>query len=93
MMIGTVVVIRILLDLRTSMISLNQRIEVIAKRVDHITETVEDVTLDVGSRTKGIVRIVDEHAGTAFSIVEKIAPILVGIGVVGRIISLIKRGK
>lgn len=92
-MISTVVIIRILLDVRTSMLSLNQKLEVIAKRVDHITETVEDITMDVGTRTKGIVKVVDDHAATAFGIVEKVAPILVGIGVIGRIVALIKKGK
>lgn len=92
MLVGAWFVVRILLDLRDHLNSLNARVEKLTDKVDAITETVKDVTTEVGSRTKGIVRIVDQHASTGFDMVEKFAPILVGVGIVLRMARLFKRG-
>lgn len=86
-------VVRILMDLRDHLNNLNTRVEKLTDKVDAITETVKDVTTEVGSRTKGIVRIVDQHAATGFDIVEKFAPILVGAGIVIRMVRFFKRGR
>lgn len=85
-------VVRLLLDVRDSLRELNTRVNSLTDRVEAITETVQDVTTEVGSRTKGIVRIVDEHAMTALDLVEKVAPVLVGIGIIARVVGLL-RGK
>lgn len=87
----TIVTFRILLDIRDNIKALNIRVDRLGTKVEAITDTVKDVTTEVGARTKGITRVIDEHAGTAFNLVEKAAPILVGIAVVARIISFAKR--
>lgn len=83
-------VVRVLLDVRDGLRELNTRVIALTERVETITETVQDVTTEVGSRTKGIVRIVDEHAMTALNVVEKVAPVLVGIGIIARVVGLLK---
>ncbi|MDI9639481.1 hypothetical protein QPK87_18750 [Kamptonema cortianum] len=81
----------ILLEIRKSLKSLNARVEGLTNRVEIITANIQDVTNEVGIRARGLVRSVDQHASTAFEIVEKIAPFLVGIGVISRIIAMVKR--
>lgn len=84
---------RILLDVRNNIRNLNNRVETLSNKVEGVVESVQSITTEVGTRTKGIVRVVDEHAGTAFTLIERFAPIMLGIGVIARIVSLAKRGK
>ncbi len=93
MMVATVALIWILLDLRKAILALNVRVGELTDKVNQIAANVKDVTDEVGTRTRGIVRVVDEHASTAFVLVEKLAPLLVGIGVVTKIVKLVKSAR
>lgn len=93
MMVATVALIWILLDLRKAILALNVRVSELTDKVNQIAANVKDVTDEVGTRARGIVRVVDEHASTAFVLVEKLAPLLVGIGVVTKIVKLVKSAR
>ncbi len=81
---------KVIADLRHSMLALAGRVEALTVKVDSIAEQVKTVTTEVGARTTGIVRMVDDVAGPAVTIVERFAPALVGLAVVGRIIGYFK---
>lgn len=80
--------IRLTMDLISAVKTMNNRVQSLTDRVEAIAETVQDVTNDVGSRTKGIVKVVDDHALAAFDLVEKYAPLLVGAAIVLKLGSL-----
>ena len=80
----------VLLDLRTMLSGLNKRVITLSEKVDHIATNIKDVSDEVGTRTRGIARIVDDHAQTAFTIVEKVAPAFIAIGIVSRVIKMIR---
>lgn len=80
--------VKVVADLRHAVLGLANRVEKLTDKVDGIAEQVKTVTTEVGTRTTGIVRMVDEMAAPALNVVEKFAPVLMGIAVVGRIISL-----
>ena len=80
----------ILLDLRKMMSGLNKRLTALSDKADAIAANVKDVTDEVGIRTRGIARVVDDHANTAFAIVEKVAPLFIAIGLVSKIAKLIR---
>ncbi len=80
----------ILLDLRKMLSGLNKRVIDLTIKADSIAANVKDVTDEVSTRTRGIARVVDEHANTAFSIVEKAAPIFIALGIISKITKLIR---
>ncbi|MFM9873502.1 MAG: hypothetical protein ACKVQS_08575 [Fimbriimonadaceae bacterium] len=80
----------ILLDLRKMLSGLNKRVTDLTIKADAIATNVKDVTDEVGIRTRGIAKVVDEHANTAFALVEKVAPIFIAIGIVSKITKLIR---
>lgn len=80
----------LLLDLRRSISSINKRVVDLTDRVQGIATNVSDVTNEVGIRTRGIVRVVDDHAHTALEIVEKFAPLILGITIVTKIVKLVR---
>ena len=88
----TVLLYRVILELRDGVRVLGTRVDALTQKVDGIASTVKDVTDDFGVRAKGITRVVDNHANTAFDLVEKFAPIIVGAATIARIIGL-ARGK
>ncbi|MBX3111517.1 MAG: hypothetical protein KF857_05865 [Fimbriimonadaceae bacterium] len=77
--------IKVLADLRHATLALGARVEKLTEKVDGIAEQVRTVTTEVGARTTGIVRLVDEVAGPAVQIVERFAPLLMGLAAVGKI--------
>lgn len=91
MAITSVALLWVMLDLRKMLQGLNTRVNGIAEKADGIAANIKDVTDEVGVRTRGIARVVDEHANTAFSIVEKAAPIFIALGIISKISKLIRR--
>lgn len=89
--ITSVAMLWVMLDLRKMIQGLNERVNGIAEKADAIAANIKDVTDEVGVRTRGIARVVDEHANTAFSIVEKAAPIFIALGIISKISKLIRR--
>ncbi len=71
----------VLADLRRNVNAISERIKRLTDRVDGIAKTVQEVTTEVGSRTSGIVRTVDDIAGAAFNVVERFAPYVIGAAV------------
>ncbi|MBS1712573.1 MAG: hypothetical protein JSS71_12700 [Armatimonadetes bacterium] len=88
--IVSVAMLWVLLDLRKMLQGLTGRVNSLADKADHIAANIKDVTDEVGTRTRGIARVVDDHANTAFAIVEKVAPIFIAIGIVSKIAKLIR---
>lgn len=88
--IVSVAMLWVLLDLRKMLQGITGRVNSLADKADHIAANIKDVTDEVGTRTRGIARIVDDHANTAFAIVEKVAPIFIAIGIVSKIAKLIR---
>ncbi|MCH7903220.1 MAG: hypothetical protein IH944_01480 [Armatimonadetes bacterium] len=80
--IGMVVFLLLALGIRREIVQLSGRIQGLVERVDGIAKQVESVTKEVGARTTGIVRTVDDIAAGAFNVIEKYAPILLGIGII-----------
>jgi predicted PurR-regulated permease PerM len=85
--------IKILADISRQLHALTNRVDGIAKRVDNIAETVQNITQEVGVRTTGIVRYVDQIAGGTFDFLEKFAPLFMAFGAVWKLGVMIKRGK
>lgn len=83
----------ILLDLRKGMLQLNAKANALTDKLDAIATNVKSVTDEVGTRARGITKVVDEHAHTAFGIIEKIAPIFIAIGLMNKIAKLVRRVK
>ncbi len=77
--------IRVLADLSRQVHSLTEKVEGIAERVDDIAKTVQTVTTEVGVRTSGIVRTVDNIAGGTFDFLEKFAPLFMLLGAIWRL--------
>ncbi|MCA0360839.1 MAG: hypothetical protein LCH41_07270 [Armatimonadetes bacterium] len=90
LMVVSIVLVWLLLDLRKNIQILTLKVQALTDRADAIAKNVQGVTEEVGVRTKGIARVVDEHASTAFGIIEKLAPLFVGLGLVSRIMSLLR---
>jgi len=80
----------ILLDLRKMLSGLNKRVTDLTIKADAIATNVKDVTDEVGVRARGITKIVDDHANTAFGIVEKVAPVFIALGIISKIAKLIR---
>jgi CII-binding regulator of phage lambda lysogenization HflD len=76
------VLVMLMLELRRSLTAITNRVQTIADRVDSVAKQVEHVTTEVGSRTVGIVRTVDDIAASAFQVVEKYAPIVIAVGAI-----------
>jgi len=85
------VLIKVVLDLHKSLQVLSGRVQALTSKVEGIAEQVNTVTREVGVRTTGIVRMVDDTAGSAMTIVEKFAPILIVIGAIVRIVRARRR--
>ncbi|QYK54218.1 MAG: hypothetical protein KF824_04800 [Fimbriimonadaceae bacterium] len=81
----------ILLDLRKGLLQLNAKANALTDKVDTIATNVKDVTDEIGTRARGITKVVDEHAHTAFSVIEKVAPVFIAIGLISKIAKLVKR--
>lgn len=77
--------VKVLADLRHAMLALASRVEQLTTKVDGIAEQVKTVTTEVGVRTTGIVRMVDDIASPALRIVERFAPVFIGVAAVARI--------
>lgn len=78
----------VLADLKRNVNAISERIQRLADRVDGIAKSVQEVTTEVGSRTSGIVRMVDDIAGGAFNVVERFAPYVIGAAVLFKLRSL-----
>ena len=87
------VVIQIALQIKRSILELTSKVQSIAGRVESVAKQVETVTTEVGARTTGIVRTVDDIAGSAFQVVERYAPIAIGAAVLFKLFSLSKKKK
>lgn len=81
----------VLADLRRNINAVSSKIQGISDRVDTVAKQVQEVTVEVGSRTTGIVRTVDDIAVGAFEIVEKYAPIALGLAVIFKLRQLFVR--
>jgi len=81
----------VLADLRRNINAISSKIQGISDRVDTVAKQVQEVTVEVGSRTTGIVRTVDDIAAGAFDIVEKYAPIVLGLAIVFKLRQLFVR--
>ena len=79
--IGIVVFLLLALGIRREIVELSGRIQGLVERVDGIAKQVESVTKEVGARTTGIVRPVADIAAGAFNVIEQVAPILPGTGI------------
>lgn len=80
----------LLSDLSKQVKNLAGKIEQLTTRVQSIADQVHSVTTEVGVRTTGIVRMVDESAGGAIRILEILAPVLVVFGAFLRIKRMVK---
>lgn len=87
----SIILIQLALELRTQIKTLTAKVEVLTDKTTQIADQIKDVTNDVSIRTKGIVKVVDDNAGTAFAIIEKIAPALVVAGLGFRLFRMIGR--
>lgn len=87
------VLIVMLLQLKRSLLEITGRIQTIADRVDSVAKQVEQVTTEVGSRTIGIARTVDDIAFSAFEVVERYAPLAIGVAVLFKLRSLFGKKK
>lgn len=88
--IVSVAMLWVLLDLRKMLQGLTGRVNALADKADHIAANIKDVTDEVGTRTRGIARVVDDHANTAFAIVERIAPLFIALGIISKVAKLIR---
>lgn len=89
LVILTVVLVHVALELNSQIKRLTNKVEILTEKTTAIADQVKDLTQDVSIRTKGIVKMVDDNAITAFGIVEKFAPALVAAGVVFRMFKLL----
>lgn len=89
LVILTIVLINVALELNAQIKKLTHKVEILTDKTTAIADQVKDLTQDVSVRTKGIVKVVDDNALTAFSIVERFAPALVAAGVVFRMFKLL----
>lgn len=74
MIVVALFMVRALLDLKTEVTRLTNQVSGIAARVDGVAKQVESITTDVGVRTGGILRMVDDAAGGAIGLVERFSP-------------------
>jgi len=81
----------ILSDLAKQVKKLTTKVDVLTDRVHTIADNVATVTTEVGVRTSGIVRLVDEKANSAVQILETLAPVFLVIGVFWRLKNVLKR--
>ncbi|MCH8978592.1 MAG: hypothetical protein IH945_05035 [Armatimonadetes bacterium] len=81
----------VLADLRRNINAISAKIQGISDRVDTVAKQVQEVTTEVGARTTGIVRTVDDIAAGAFEIVEKYAPIALGLAIIFKLRQLFDR--
>ncbi len=87
------VLIWVLLDLSKQLRRITARVEELTDKVNAITDQVKDVTNQVSKRTTGIMSVVDSNATKAFDLIEKAAPLFIGLGLVVRIAQLFKKGR
>lgn len=74
-------VLMTLIDLRRGIQAVTDRVTTLTERVDSIAKQIQEVTTEVGSRTVGITRMVDDVAVGAFEVIERFAPIVLGAAV------------
>ncbi len=91
MIVLTALLIKVVLDLHKSLQQLSTRVQALTTKVEGIADQVNTVTREVGVRTTGIVRMVDDTAMSAMTIVERFAPILIVIGAVVKIVKARRR--
>ena len=85
MIIGTAVacvLVWVLLELRVSINRLTSKVEEISDKVNEVAGTVKDVTTEVSTRASGLTRMVDDAAGGAMDVVERFAPLFIGLAAV-----------
>lgn len=71
--------IRVLADLGRQVRLLSGKVERLTDRVQAIADQVHEVTTEVGVRTGGIVRYVDEIAFKSFRTLEMFGPVAMGL--------------
>ncbi len=84
------VLVWLLFDLRNQIQVLLGKVNEVADKADAIATNLKDVSQEVGTRARGIVRVVDDHASTAFGIIERFAPLFLGVGLVTKIVGLVR---
>ncbi|HXH61592.1 MAG TPA: hypothetical protein VNI20_09555 [Fimbriimonadaceae bacterium] len=84
-------VLMTLTDLRHGINAITERLKTLTGRVDSIAKQVEQVTTEVGSRTVGITRMVDDVAGGAFDVIERFPPAVLGAAVLFKLASLFRK--
>lgn len=83
--------IYLLAQLAKQVQKLTGKVEGLTDKVHAIADQVKTVTTDVGVRTSGIVRIVDESAHGAIRTLELLAPALVVFGAIMKFRKMFKR--
>jgi hypothetical protein len=87
------ILMAVALELRRGIVALTNKVQSIADRVDSVAKKVDEVTTEVGSRASGIARTVDDIAVTAFEVVERYAPLAIGIAVLFKLRSMFGKKK
>ncbi len=72
-------------DIRRGVKNITDRVSQLTQRVDDVAKQVSHVATEVGSRTTGMMRMVDDVAGTAIEVVERFAPLAIGVAVLFKI--------
>lgn len=80
-----------LADVRRGVRQVTDKVSVITQRVDDVAKQVNHVATEVGARTTGIMKTVDDIAGTAFEVVERFAPIALGVAVLLKLRQMFSR--
>ena len=93
MMVIAVVMVALLLEVKKGIANVSERVQSVASRVDSVAKQVEHVTTEVGTRTTGIMRSVDDIASGAFEVVERYAPVAIGLAVVFKLASMFRKPK
>jgi predicted PurR-regulated permease PerM len=83
--------LRVLADLSIQVRSLTDKVQKLTDRVQGIADQVNNVTSEVGSRTTGIVRMVDDSVGGAIRVLDMLAPVLLAVGAFYRLKQVVKR--
>lgn len=86
-------IVMTLADIRRGVKGVTDRVSILTERVDDVAKQVSHVATEVGSRTTGIMRTVDDIAGSAFQVVEKFAPIAIGVAVLFKIKQMFGRSR
>lgn len=78
-------------DIRRGVKNVTDRVSTLTQRVDDVAKQVSHVATEVGTRTTGMMRMVDDVAGSAIEVVERFAPIAIGIAVLFKIRQLFSK--